>query len=405
MMRIYFEHLANQSIYLRLNLPEDHEENLPDAEDEENVSFKSSNIAISSVFQFILKEHPTRLRALFINEFSREWSTLFIQHMDFTAGLPNLEWIHIGWNQAIYLDGVWNEEHTPLPATLVPRLTKLSLAQTTSTFLIPSDHITNLHLEDIAIDRCFEVIVLCTNIVECRIIPHSASDPDKEPPSDPVTRSRTTCLGWAFGLEDWDIAFLKYFTFPALERFRCEDQGSDGFEDSDIGENIRLLQKQFLSRCPRLTVFERVAEESVNWSLQELCDDLPNTIEELYIHYFKIEAEDVFSKLARGDDWSTGKFPRLMVLELEGEFWNEMGKAFPSLVTMLESRRRPIPEQHRNHARVERVELRCSTEDQIVPNELTEEQKDRLQGFVNEGLRLTTSGPQGKRIIWSPTRL
>jgi hypothetical protein len=258
LIQLYYKHLGSQCINLRLWLHSSWED------DEGQVP----NVPIQSVFQFILTDNPTKLGALFINQFSLEWSELFINCIHSDIGLPALNRIYIGWSRRISYNHSWDDSSVlPLKAALVPKLTFVTLGQASPNFLIPHKQITNLHLEDIPVDYCLEVITRCPNASECHIYyPQPASDPDMEPPARPVMLTRTTCLGWSFGMEAWDVAFLKYYTFPALERFRCENQGDlDFYDEHPPEEDTRVLQRQFLSRCPKLTVYERAAELFINW--------------------------------------------------------------------------------------------------------------------------------------------
>jgi hypothetical protein len=417
-MQLYFKNLGNQTISLRLDLPTEYYDaknpvqDLDRLDGEQTVPTSSpagSIVPINTIFQFIIKEHPKKLQQLYINEFSLEYLPLFIGNIDSSVGLPNLKKLHIAWYQGAPNGHDWDNDLPPLPTALVPRLTDISLGQNSPGFSIHYGQLTDISLEYIAVDRCMEIITLCSTVSECHIFyPSPPSDWAKEVPTKPVTLSHTTCLGWAFGFQKWDVAFLKLFTFPALKRFRCEDQDENGFQvDQNIAEedrDIRQLQRRFLSRCPKLTVYERAAETFSNWTFWQLCDDLPDTIEELYLRNVEVsETARISAVLSRGDDWRMEIFPQLKILELQGKFWHNMSSLLPDIVTMLESRRRVLPEQYKNQARLEELYLKWNTEDETPPKQLTEVQKAQLQDFVNEGLKVTTIDAEGNDMIWSPT--
>lgn len=411
LLQLYFKNLGGQPINLRLSLPENSGNRVLGDEDKHDgaATAESSDIPISSIFQFIIKDHPNKLRALFINLFSLEWSNLFIQNINPSVGLPNLNKIHIGWQQDIIHNHNWKEP-LPLQASLVPRLTDVSLTMASPSFQLPHAQITDLHLEDVAIDYCLHIINLCTSATECHIFyPQPPDDSEAEPPENAITLNSTSCLGWAFGLQKWDVAFLKHYTFPSLQRFRCEDQGPDGLEDDDstTEEEMRTLQRKFLSRCPKLTVYERAADSFINWELNDLCDDLPDTVEELYLRRVEaVELDGCVNRLTRGADCTMEVFPHLKILELQGNFRYQFpDHAFSGLIGMVESRRRPLDEKYKDRFLLEELSLKWGTEIKPPPPPLTEDQEARLQELVNGGLKVTTTRDvQDEYRVWLPVK-
>ncbi|KAJ3576761.1 hypothetical protein NP233_g206 [Leucocoprinus birnbaumii] len=409
LLKLYYKNSGNQLMDLQLSIRED-----DGLDDEENrplgVLIRRNDPSVVDIFQFLLSDHPTKLRALFFNDFSLNWSYHFVGNIDRTIGLPNLERIHIGWSEDIEHDHDWAEP-LYLATCLLPKLHDISLARAAPNFLIPHSQITDLHLEDIAIDYCVYVMNLCTSASECHIFyPLPPAEPDAEVPTAPVTLTKTTCLGWAFGMERWDLAFLTHYTFPSLLRFRYEDQSSDGLEDdfSITDQDLRLQQKNFLSRCPKLQVFERVADSFHNWNFNALRDDLPSHVEEIYLRRVEYgEAEAILRGLIRDSDASMETFPRLKALEIQGDFWNGLVHfLFPRLIKMLESRRRPLEEKYKDHFLLEEITLKWDPEPKERPSYLNDEQRIQLQEMVDKGLKVTTSSNlrSGERV-WPTTQV
>ncbi|KAF9444783.1 hypothetical protein P691DRAFT_806659 [Macrolepiota fuliginosa MF-IS2] len=392
LLQLYFENSGNQSISIRIDLIDDESE----YEDDDDWNENGSSVCAREILECIFKDHSTKLRAFFCDTLFLEWLSFF-PDIAANVGFPNFEHIHIGWAKpSAVLVSRDNVDLFPLRASMIPRLNYISLMNCLPAIQLPHEQITVLILEDIEIDKCFNLLFLCPNLVDyhCKH-PKSPSGFDGGPTDQHMALDHLKCFGWAFGSKTWDLALLTLLTLPVLERFRYEES-----DDQTQSSNFRQRRREFFSRSPKLATFERASGGTDIWVLEELHVDLPDSIEEVYLR-------DVTHAEANSGVWGLAYsqglgrpmvLPRLKVLSLEGAFWQNPSEYFIIfLIMMLQLRRQTPPEEQEDQACLESLILKHDVKTTpLLDAGLSEFHLTQLQKFVDEGLELVTADKRGR---------